>query len=479
MSDMEEKLAEYFDFEGNETNMKTEVIAGVTTFLATMYIIVVNPDMLSTCIPMLDDAGNVIPNEYLVCTGLDFNQLVTATVLVGAFSSIMMGVWAKNPYIMAPGMGLNAFFVWTVVMSGTSAQVALGAVFLSGIIFIILSVLNIRTEIVRAVPESMRNAVAAGIGLFIAFIGFQDSGFIVDDGATLVGAGGLFGTEGGLVDWISNADWGIVLFLAGLILCALLLKRGVKAAMIITIGVVTVLSILLSESSLIEEGSAAYSAMPSSIVSDPDFGLIMEMDIGGALALSAIPVIFTFLFTDMFDSISTFVGVSEVADLKEENGDPRNIKESLIVDGISTTISGLFGSSSGTTYIESATGIEQGGRSGMTAVVAGLLFLPFLFLSPLLEAVPGVATSAVLVLVGIFMMKPLLKIEWSDMEDALPAFMAMMLIPLTYSITHGIVWGFLTWSIMKVGMGKAKDVPIAIWVIDAFCIIYLLSDGMI
>ncbi len=479
MSDMEEKLAEYFDFEGNETNMKNEVIAGVTTFLATMYIIVVNPDMLSTCIPMFDDAGNAIPNEYLVCTGLDFNQLVTATVLVGAFSSIMMGVWAKNPYIMAPGMGLNAFFVWTVVMSGTSAQVALGAVFLSGIIFIILSVLNIRTEIVRAVPESMRNAVAAGIGLFIAFIGFQDSGFIVDDGATLVGAGGLFGTEGGLVDWISNADWGIVLFLAGLILCALLLKRGVKAAMIITIGVVTVLSILLSESSLIEEGSAAYSAMPSSIVSDPDFGLIMEMDIGGALALSAIPVIFTFLFTDMFDSISTFVGVSEVADLKEENGDPRNIKESLIVDGISTTISGLFGSSSGTTYIESATGIEQGGRSGMTAVVAGLLFLPFLFLSPLLEAVPGVATSAVLVLVGIFMMKPLLKIEWSDMEDALPAFMAMMLIPLTYSITHGIVWGFLTWSIMKVGMGKAKDVPIAIWVIDAFCIIYLLSDGMI
>ncbi|MDP6869490.1 MAG: NCS2 family permease, partial [Candidatus Poseidoniaceae archaeon] len=359
MSDMEEKMAEYFDFEGNETDMKTEVIAGVTTFLATMYIIIVNPQMLSTCI------------EGVVCTGLDQNQLVTATVLVGAFSSIMMGVWAKNPYIMAPGMGLNAFFVWTVVISGTSAQVALGAVFLSGIIFIILSVLNIRTEIVKAVPASMRNAVAAGIGLFIAFIGLQDSGFIVDNGATLVGQGQVFGSGDTLQDYLNGTDMGIFLFMAGLILCTLLLKRGVKAAMIITIATITVLSVFLSSIDIIQEGTAAYAVMPDSITADPDFGLIWQLDIVGALALSALPVVFTFLFTDMFDSISTFVGVSEVAGLKDEDGEPRNIKESLIVDGISTTISGLFGSSSGTTYIESAAGVEQGGRSGMTAVVAG------------------------------------------------------------------------------------------------------------
>jgi AGZA family xanthine/uracil permease-like MFS transporter len=462
MSDMEEKMAEYFDFEGNETDIKTEVIAGVTTFLATMYIIIVNPQMLSTCI------------EGVVCTGLDQNQLVTATVLVGAFSSIMMGVWAKNPYIMAPGMGLNAFFVWTVVISGTSAQVALGAVFLSGIIFIILSVLNIRTEIVKAVPASMRNAVAAGIGLFIAFIGLQHSGFIVDNGATLVGQGQVFGSGDTLQDYLNGTDMGIFLFIAGLILCTLLLKRGVKAAMIITIATITILSVFLSSIEIIQEGTAAYAVMPDSITADPDFGLIGEMDIGGALALSALPVVFTFLFTDMFDSISTFVGVSEVAGLKDEDGEPRNVKESLIVDGISTTISGLFGSSSGTTYIESAAGIEQGGRSGMTAVVAGTLFLPFLFLSPLLTMVPTVATSPILVLVGVFMMKPVLKIEWGDMEDALPAFMAMMMIPLTYSITNGIVWGFLTWSIIKAGLGKSDEVPKSVWVIDIFCLIYLL-----
>lgn len=459
---LEEKLSQYFDFEGNGSDLKTEVIAGVTTFLATMYIIIVNPDMLSTCI------------EGVVCTGLDQNQLVTATVLVGAFSSIMMGVWAKNPYIMAPGMGLNAFFVWTVVISGTSAQVALGAVFLSGIIFILLSVFNIRTEIVKAVPTPMRNAVAAGIGLFIAFIGLQDSGFIVDDPATLVGQGQFFGSGESLQDYVNGTDMGMYLFLAGLILCTLLLKRGVKAAMIITIVTITVLSVFLSNIDIIPSTSAAYATMPDGIVSDPDFGLIGEMDIKGALALSAIPVVFTFLFTDMFDSISTFVGVSEVADLKDEDGEPRNVKESLIVDGISTTISGLFGSSSGTTYIESAAGIEQGGRTGLTAVVAGLLFLPFLFLSPLVTMVPAVATASILVLVGIFMMKPMLKIEWGDMEDALPAFMAMMMIPLTYSITNGIVWGFLTWSIIKAGLGKGKEVPMAVWIIDIFCLIYLL-----
>ena len=449
---MQDKIEEHFDLKGNNTNLNTEIMAGITTFLATAYIIVVNPGILSTCI------------ENVVCTGLDFGQLVTATVLVSAFSSIAMGVWAKNPYVMAPGMGLNAFFVWGVVITGVSASTALGAVFISGLIFVALSVANVRTEIVRAIPDQIRYAVAAGIGLFIAFIGFSNAGFIVDNPATKVGLVSLFPDDGSLIDRLLGADQSVVLFLIGLTVMAALVAKGVRGAFIIGIAVTTVLSILLG-----------HSDMPSKVISNPDFGLINSMDVAGALKLSLLPVIFAFLFTDMFDSLSTFVGVAEAADgLKDENGDPRNIKESLIVDGLSTTISGLFGTSSGTTYIESAAGINQGGRSGLTAVVAGLLFIPFLWLTPLLEVVPAIATAPALVLVGVFMAKPVLKIRWDDFDVAFPAFMAMFLIPLTYSITQGIIWGFLSWTAIKVIKGNTNEVSPMLWAINAFAILALV-----
>jgi AGZA family xanthine/uracil permease-like MFS transporter len=211
------------------------------------------------------------------------------------------------------------------------------------------------------------------------------------------------------------------------------------------------------------------------VFSAPDFSLLFALDLVGALKFTMVPVIFAFLFTDMFDSISTFVGVAEAGDLKGEDGEPRNIKQSLIVDGFSTTISGLMGTSSGTSYIESATGIEEGGRSGLTAVVAGILFLPFMFLSPLLSVIPSIATAPALVLVGVFMMKPVKKITWSQMDNAIPAFIAMLLIPLTFSITQGIIWGFLSWTFIKVLNGKSDEISPMLWGIDVFAILALMT----
>jgi len=230
---------------------------------------------------------------------------------------------------------------------------------------------------------------------------------------------------------------------------------------------------LWGDASAVNFGSATLVSYQG-LFAAPDFSLLFALDLMGALKFAMIPVVFAFLFTDMFDSISTFVGVAEAGDLKGEDGEPRNIKESLIVDGFSTTISGLFGTSSGTSYIESATGIEEGGRSGLTAVVAGLLFIPFMFLSPMLSIIPAIATAPALVLVGVFMMKPVRKIAWSEMDNAIPAFIAMLLIPLTFSITQGIIWGFLSWTFIKVIHGKSNEVTTMLWGIDVFAVLALL-----
>lgn len=429
-------MQKYFCFAENKTNFKTEIIAGITTFLATMYIIVVNPEIISK-------------------TGMPFSGVLTATVLVSAFSSVMMGLYAKNPIVVAPGMGINAFFTFTVVMGmGIKWETALGTVFWSGIIFFILSVFNVRTQIVKSIPKQIRYAVSAGIGLFITLIGFVNAGFIVDNPATLLGLG--------------EFTPGTISFVAGLFLTSVLVVKRIKGALIIGIVFTTLLCIpagrIWGETAIV--GWQGF-------VSAPDFSLLFAMDLIGSLKFSMLPVIFAFLFTDMFDSLSTFIGVAEAGDLTDENGDPRNIKQSLIVDAVSTTISGMFGSSPGTSYIESATGIEEGGRSGLTAVVAGLLFLPFMFFSPLLSVVPASATATSLVLVGVFMMRPVVKINWHSYDDAIPAFLAMILIPITYSITQGIIWGFLSWTFIKLVLGKTKEVSPMLLVIDLFAILAL------
>ncbi len=438
-------LEKYFAFEKNQTGIKTELIAGSTTFLASMYIIVVNPSILSE-------------------TGMPFNGVLTATIIVSAFCSIMMGIYANNPILVAPGMGLNAFFTFSVVIGmGVKWETALGAVFWAGIVFIILSVFNIRTYIVRAIPRQIRFAVAAGIGLFIALIGFVNAHLVVANPSTLI--------------TIAPIDSVRVTFIIGLFLTAVLIAKNIKGALIIGIVITTLLAIPIGrwygDASSLNHGISTLVTWKG-LVAQPDFSLILKLDLLGSLKFALWPVIFAFLFTDMFDSLSTFVGVAEAANLIDEKNEPRNIKESLITDAFATTIAGLVGSSPGTAYIESATGIEEGGRTGLTAVISGILFLPFVFLSPLLSIVPSIATSPALIIVGVFMIKPILKINWIKFDDAIPAFIALVLIPFTYSITQGIIWGFLSWTVIKFITGKKEEINLTLIGIDIFAIIALI-----
>ncbi|HSH50553.1 MAG TPA: NCS2 family permease, partial [Bacteroidales bacterium] len=437
-------MEKYFEFDKYNTNLKTEIIAGITSFLATMYIIVVNPAIISAA-------------------GLPFEGVLTATILVSTFSSIMMGIYAKNPIVIAPGMGINAFFAYTVVLGmGIEWDIALGAVFWSGIVFLILSVFNARTAVALAVPKQIRSAVAAGIGLFITFLGFENAKFVVNDPATLVTFGGL--------------NVVTITFLIGLIITSYLVLKNVKGALIFGIIFTTIISIpigrLWGDATNILGTTTIVNW--NGIIASPDFSLLFKLDLINSLALSIIPIIFVFLFTDLFDSLSTFIGVAEAGNIKDEDGEPRNIKQSLLTDAVSTTISGLLGTSAGTSFIESAAGIKEGGRTGLTAVVAGLCFLPFMFFSPLLSVIPTIATAPALVLVGVFMMAPISKIDWYKYDEAIPAFLAIILIPLTYSITQGIVWGMIIWTVLKLLNGKYKEVSLTLIIVDIFAIAALL-----
>lgn len=418
--------------------ISTEILAGVSSFLATAYIIVVNPSILSQ-------------------TGMPFPAVLTATILVSFFSSLMMGLYANNPILVAPGMGLNAFFTYTAVLTdGLSWQVALGTVFWSGIFFLILSAFNIRSYIVKAIPKPLRFGIAAGIGLFITLIGFANAKFIVPNPATMISLGNL------------NAP--TLTFIAGLLVTVILLIRNVKGSILIGILVTSLFAWPIGR----WWGGTETVINIGHIVAKPDFSLVFQLDLVHSLQWSLAPIILAFVFTDMFDSLSTFVGLAEASNLLDENGEPRNIRRSLMVDAISTTIAGLTGSSPGTAYIESAVGIEQGGKTGLTAVTGAILFLPFLFLSPLLSAVPSIATAPALVLVGVFMMKPVIRINWNDLSEAFPAFLAMVLIPFTYSITQGIIWGFLSWTALKLLSGRARDISLALIIIDIFAILALI-----
>lgn len=418
--------------------ISTEILAGISSFLATAYIIVVNPSILSQ-------------------TGMPFPAVLTATILVSFFSSLMMGLYANNPILVAPGMGLNAFFTYTAGLTdGLSWQVALGTVFWSGIFFLILSAFNIRAYIVKAIPKPLRFGIAAGIGLFITLIGFANAKFIVPNPATMISLGNL------------NAP--TLTFIAGLLVTVILLIRNVKGSILIGIVITSLLAWPIGR----WWGGTETVITIDHLVSKPDFSLLFQLDLVHSLRWSLAPIILAFVFTDMFDSLSTFVGLAEASNLLDENGEPRNIRRSLMVDAISTTIAGLTGSSPGTAYIESAVGIEQGGKTGLTAVTGAILFLPFLFLSPLLSAVPSIATAPALVLVGVFMMKPVIRISWNDLSEAFPAFLAMVLIPFTYSITQGIIWGFLSWTALKLLSGRAKDISIALIIIDIFAILALI-----
>ncbi|MBN8826449.1 MULTISPECIES: NCS2 family permease [unclassified Spirosoma] len=428
-------------------NYRTEILAGVSTFLATMYIIVVNPAILSQA-------------------GLPFSGVLTATVLLSFFCSLMMGLYARNPIVVAPGMGMNAFFTFTAVKGmGIRPEVALGAVFWAGVLFLLMSVLNLRSAIVRAIPQPLRYAVSAGIGLFITLIGFENAKFIIANPATLVG--------------IAHLNDPIVLtFVFGLLLTSVLVIRDVPGAIIIGIVLTTLAAWPVGrwwgDASAINFGQKTLVNFQG-ISAAPDFSLLGKLDLVSSLSWSLWPVIFAFAFTDLFDSLSTFVGVAEAGALQDEQGNPRNLNRSLLTDAVATTLAGILGTSPGTAYIESAVGIAQGGRTGLTAIVAGCCFLPFLFLSPLLSIIPAIATAPALVLVGAFMMKPVTRINWGQLDDALPAFLALVLIPFSYSITQGLIWGFLSWTVIKLAIGKTAELPLSLLIVDVFCVLALTS----
>ncbi len=437
-------VADYFEFSKYRSNLKTEVIAGITTFLAMMYIVVVNPEILSAA-------------------GIPFGAEVTATVLVAAGTSILMGLYANLPFAQAPGMGLNAYFAYTVVQAQhVSWQIALGAVFWAGIIFLLLSIFNIRTHILNAIPDPIRHSVAAGIGLFIASIGLFASGFLVPNKATVIAIGPLTAVT--------------ITFLIGFAITAILASKHTKGALIVGIAVTTLLSIPIGRwygdaTPITEMGKTLVNW--HGVIAKPDFSLFMSMDLVHSLKFALWPIIFGMAFTDLFDSLSTFFGVAEAGDILDEKGRPRNIKRALLSDAIASAFSGMAGSSAATSYVESAAGIEEGGRTGMVAIVTGLLFIPFMFLSPLLSMVPAIATAPVLVLIGAFMMSPILKIQWRQLDDAIPSFIVIMLIPFSHSITQGIIWGFLSWTVIKLALGKRQEVTPTLLGIDAFVVLML------
>lgn len=392
----------FFQLKKNKTSISTEFYGGLSSFLASFYIIIVNPAVLSQA-------------------GLPFDAVCTATIMVAAFSTILMGIYANNPIVLAPGMGLNAFFTYSVVMGkNISPEIALGVVFWAGILFIVFSLLNIREKLIAAIPMHLRFAISCGIGLFIAFIGFINGKVIIHHPATLVEMAPLSGIT--------------ITFYIALVFTAFLVLKKVKAALILGIAATLILTFPIgrwwgTEVLIKWQGFMAM----------PDFSLFGKLNFVDSLSLALWPTIIAFMFTNLFDTISTLVGVSEAGNLLDSDGRPRNLKRSLLVDAFATVLSGLVGTSPTTSYIESAAGIQQGARTGLAAVFSGLFFLPFLFLSPLLSMFPLFTTAPVLVIVGVFMMTPITKIDWKQIDIALPCFLAITLIPLTFSITHGIV----------------------------------------
>jgi AGZA family xanthine/uracil permease-like MFS transporter len=413
-----------------------EIIAGITTFLTMSYIVVVNPAILST------------PG-----TGIPFSGALTATVLVCFTMTLLMGLYAKLPFGVAPGMGLNAFFAYTLIINGGIPwPVALGIIFWAGVLFLLVSATPLRERIAMSIPHSLRAATAAGIGLLLAFIGLQNAGFVAANPATLVGVGAL--------------DHRALLTLAAVIVSVFLAWRNNPFAYLAGIMLVT--------------GAAwagGYVTPPAIWFSPPDFSSVfLKLDIWGALQFALIPAIVTVMMTDLFDSLSTFIGVAQAANLVDEKGVPKNLRQGLIVDSVATLGAGLFGSSPGTAYVESISGIRMGGRTGLTAVVTALCFLPCLFLAPVVQAVPNYATSAVLILVGVSMFHTVNRVDFSRLEIAVPAFATLILIPLTFSITQGILWGFILHAVLHLVTGRGREVTSPAWGLAAVSVVLLVIE---
>ena len=428
-------LQKIFGFNKQTMNLRTEIIAGITTFLTMSYILAVNPAMLST-------------------TGMDKGAIFTATALAAAIATLLLACMAKLPFAQAPGMGLNAFFAFTLVQGmGYSWETALAAMFVEGLIFILITLLNVREIILNSIPVSLRHAISAGIGMFIAFIGLKNAGIIEPNPSTFVALGHFTPIS--------------LLAIFGILLSAVLLIKKVKGALFYSILLCTIVGIPLGVTEIPENFIPV--SMPHSIA--PTF---CKFDFEGFFTLDMAIIIFTLLFMNIFDTLGTLVGLATKTGIMDKNGHIPHVKEAMMSDAIGTTISSMLGSSTVTTYVESASGIAEGGRSGVTSLITGLLFILALFFAPVFLLIPGAATTGAFVLVGVFMMDSIGKINLSDISEALPAFVTIIMMVLTYSIANGIILGLLCYVLLKLFSGRHKQITLTMYILAILFIIDLI-----
>lgn len=420
-------LKKLFGFDSTKTTIRTEILAGITTFLTMSYILAVNPDIFSAIKDNPMPAGAVF----------------TATALAAIIGCVAMAFIGKLPFGLAPSMGLNAFFVFTVCNAmGYSWQFALTAVFIEGIIFIILTVTNLRTAIVNAIPANLRYAIGCGIGLFIAFVGLQKGGVIVDDGATLVNLGNI--TSGAAL-----------LTIIGLFITGFLYAKNVRGALLLGILITTLIGIPMGVTDFKGVVSTPESIAP----------IFCQFEWSSIFTLDMLVVVFTFLFIDIFDTIGTLIGVCTKANLIDKDGNIYRITPAFMADAIATTAGAMLGTSTTTTYVESAAGVDQGGRSGLTAFAVACCFAVTLFFSPLFLSIPSSATAPVLILVGLMMIEPIKKIPFNEFTESIPAFICIIMMPLTYSISHGILLGMISYVAINMLCGKFKNITIMMYIL--------------
>ncbi|MFC4427404.1 NCS2 family permease [Deinococcus navajonensis] len=440
-------LDAFFGLSAHGSSVPQEVRAGITTFLTMSYILFVNPQVLSSAIN--------VPNAFV--------QLLMVTAISAAFGSLAMGLIARYPFAQAPGMGLNAFFAFSVVLGmKVPWQTALGAVFISGVLFVLLSALGARQAIVRAIPNSLKFAITGGIGAFLAFLGLRSAGIVVNNDATLLGLGSL----------TAPGAWLAVL---GLMVTAVLMARRVKGAILYGILLTTLLAIVTRAPVYAGGPGGALQAFPGfggrvlGIVDAPVWpaSLVGQLDIAGALGLGLLSVVFTFFFVDFFDATGTLTGLAQKAGALDQNGDMPRARRAFAMDGLAAMFGAFMGTSTTTAYIESASGIGEGGRTGLTAVTVGVLFLLSMFLWPLAAAIPGAATAPALILVGALMMEGVKQIDWEDISVGLPAFLTLIVMPLTFSIANGVSLGVIAYCAIRALSGRAREVSPVLYVIAA------------
>jgi adenine/guanine/hypoxanthine permease len=433
-------LERVFRLEENRTNVRTEVLAGITTFVTLAYILFVNPNILK-------DAGMPVEATF------------AATCVASAFATLVMGLYANYPIAVAPGMGLNAFFTYAVVIGMKLPwQTALGAVFISGVVFFLLTVTKVREWIVDGVPPVLRSAIGVGIGLFIAFIGLRNAGIIVKSDATLVTLG-------------SMKDGGVLVSIAGLIAMAFLMARQIKGALLLGIGFTTAVAMGFGVSPA-PAGIGSFIAVTNPLAALAPTAF--QLDIKGALEVGLIPILFSFTFVDLFDNIGTLIGVSRKAGLLDERGQLPRIGKALFADSLGTMFGALMGTSTVTSYVESAAGVSEGGRTGLTALVVALLFMVALVFAPMVGLIPAQATAPALIIVGVLMMAEIAHIEFGNFTEAFPAFLTILMMPLTYSIAQGLAFGFMSYTIVKFLAGKHHENNLVTYSLTALFILHFV-----